>query len=335
MTKLDRIFFTLPPVAFLVRKSKTISPPGFWGFSLHAVAHVFSKQIKKVGLYERAAGISFNLVVAMPAALLFLFSIIPYFPEAINFKRQILHLFRDLTPNSTTYKFIESLLNDLLKKHVGVFSFGFVLLMYYASNAMIGIIRTFDKSISEKKAYFFHRRWRAIKMIAILFLLILGSLLVLVGQEQLAIILKGLFHMKRRARIPWWDGVRWIIIVGFIFYGIAFIYKFAPSVTKRWKLFSPGSFFATVLILLTTVLFSYWVNNFSSYNKVYGSIGTVLVMLMLIYINSLILLIGFELNLSIMLLRLEADKQKQKTMGGLEPTKNADTFITSKQKHAP
>ncbi len=287
-------------------------PPGFRGFSLYDVSIVLFKQLKKVGLNERAAGISYNLVVAMPAALLFLFSIVPYFPDAINIKKQILHLFKDLTPNSTTYKFIEGLLNDLLKKHVGVFSFGFLLLMFYASNAMIGIIRTFDKSISEKKKYFLHKRWRAIKLTAILLLLMLGSLLVLVGQEQLAIILKGLFHMKRRAKLPWWDGVRWFIIVAFIFYGIAFIYKFAPSVKKRWTLFSPGSVLATILILITTILFSYWVNNFSSYNKVYGSIGTVLIMMLLIFLNSLILLIGFELNVSIMY--LEAKQQEDKTI---------------------
>ena len=333
MTRFERIIFTFQPIAYVVRKSKTIAPLGFWGFSLHHVSNVFFKQIRKVGLYERAAGISFNLVVAMPAALLFLSSIIAYFPEAINFKKQILHLFKDLTPNSTTYKFIEGLLNDLLKKHVGIFSFGFVLLMFYASNAMIGIIRTFDKSISEKKVYFLHKRWRAIKLTAILLLLMIGSLLVLVGQEQLAIILKGVFHMKRRAKIPWWDGVRWFIIVAFIFYGIAFIYKFAPSVTKRWKLISPGSVLSTLLILITTILFSYWVNNFSSYNKVYGSIGTVLIMMMLIYINSLILLIGFELNVSIMLLRMEADKQKQKKMDGLEQPGNDGTFISSNQKY--
>lgn len=311
MTKLERILYRQPPIAYLVKKSKSFVPPGFRGFALYDVTVVFFRQIKKVGLNERAAGISYNLVVAMPAALLFLFSIIPYFPEAINIKKQILHLFKDLTPNSTTYKFIEGLLNDLLKKHVGVFSFGFVLLMYYASNAMMGIIRTFDKSIAEKKKYFLHRRWRAIKLTAILLLLMLGSLLVLVGQEQLAIILKGIFHLKRRARIPWWDGVRWFIIVAFIFYGIAFIYKFAPSVTKRWKLFSPGSFLATLLILITTISFSYWVNNFSSYNKVYGSIGTVLIMMLLIFLNSLILLIGFEINVSIMYLESRQNEAKQ------------------------
>jgi membrane protein len=306
VTKIERIFFTLPPVAYLVRKSKTVSPPGFQGFSLHTVGHVYIKQIRKVGMYERAAGISFNLVVALPAAMLFLFSIIPYFPEAINFQKTDTASVQGPYTNSTTYRFIEGLLNDLLKKHVGVFSFGFVLLMFYASNAMIGIIRTFDKSVSEKKVYFLHKRWRAIKLTAILLLLMLGSLLILIGQEQLATILKGVFPHEKKGQNSLWDGVRWFIIIAFIFYGIALIYKFAPSVTKRWKLFSPGSVFATILIMITTMIFSYWVNNFSSYNKVYGSIGTVLVMMMLIYINSLIMLIGFELNVSIMLLQAKA-----------------------------
>ena len=95
-----------------------------------------------------------------------------------------------------------------------------------------------------------------------------------------------------------------------VYFGIAFVYKYAPSLTKRWKLFSPGAILATVLTLLTTLVFSYWVNNFASYDKVYGSIGTVLIVMGLIYFNSLILLIGFELNVSITVLTNEAGKRK-------------------------
>jgi len=146
----------------------------------------------------------------------------------------------------------------------------------------------------------------------VLLLLFIGSGLVLMGQDQLAIVLKGLFHMKRRAKIPWWNGIRWIIIIALIFYGIAFVYKLGPAIKKRWKLISPGSVLATTLTLITTILFSFWVNNFASYNKVYGSIGTVLILMLLIYLNSLILLIGFELNVSITYLQAEAEKRKLK-----------------------
>ena len=91
------------------------------------------------------------------------------------------------------------------------------------------------------------------------------------------------------------------------YYGIAFIYKFAPSVKKRWSLQSPGSLLASFLMLITTLAFSFYVTNFGNYNKVYGSIGTVMVLMILIYFNSLILLIGFELNVSI--LYLNKDKE--------------------------
>jgi membrane protein len=237
--------------------------------------------------------------MALPAALLFLFSIIPYLPESNSFDVQIMALFKDIAPNSSTYNLIREILRGLLIKHQGIFSFGFILLMYYSSNAVMGIIRTFDKSIQEKKVFFLHRRWRAILLTAILILLVIISTTFLIGHNQMEILLKKLFRMKKRADLPWWDAIRWIILIFFLFYVVALVYKFAPSVHKRWPLVTPGSILATSLTLITTLLFSYWVNHFASYNRVYGSIGTVLIIMLLINLNSLILLIGFELNVSI------------------------------------
>ena len=259
-----------------------------------------------MGLNERASAISFNLIMALPAGLIFLFSLIPYFPESWSFQRQILRLFRDISPNSETAKFITGIIADLFTKHVGVFSFGFFLLMFYASNAMMGVIRTFDKSIQEQKKFFLHKRWRAIRLTAILIFVVIASILFLFGQQQL----KVLLNIPRSKNVPWLNFLRWCIIVCLLFYSVAFIYKFAPSVKKRWKLISPGSILATALMLGTAIIFSYWVSNFASYGKVYGSIGTVLIIMLLIYINSLILIIGFELNVSITYLTHEAEERK-------------------------
>ena len=297
--------------------------PGFRGLPIYDVFIFFVKQVNKVGLNERAAAISFNLIMALPAALLFLFSLIPYFPDSGKLELQILALFKDITPNSDTYHFIKEILDSLLDKHVGVFSFGFLLLMFYASNAMMGIIRTFDKSIAENKGFFLHKRWRAIRLTLILiFLVLIATLLLLVGKTQLTYLLKHVFNLKRGDRVAWWNNTRWAIIVALLFYGIAFIYKFAPSVKKRWDIFSPGSILATILTLITTIFFSYWVNNFASYNKVYGSIGTVLIIMILIYFNALILLIGFELNVSITYLTKAAEERKLKEKKEDQPPKN-------------
>lgn len=307
MNKFQRNILQLRPVRFLSAKSKQAIFPTTT-LSWYDVTTYFFKQIDKLGLNERASAISFNLIMALPAAILFLFSIIPYLPQSADLQTEVLGLFKDITPNSSTYIFIRNLLNGLMERQVGLFSFGFVLLIYYASNAMIGVIRTFDRSVLEKKKYFLHKRLRAIKLTLILIVLVLASATLLIGQDQFALLLKSLFHMKRKARIQWWNGVRWFILVGFLFYGIGLIYKFAPSVKKRWPLLSPGSFLATILTLLTTIILSYWVNHYARFDKVYGSIGTVLVIMLLIRFNALILLIGFELNVSIMYLTAQKEK---------------------------
>jgi len=310
---LKRIFKSLlkfidPVLLFVKRKTKRIYIPGFEDVNLYQVGKFLFKQLNTLGLYDRASAISFNLIMALPAALLFLFSIIPYFPKTLKIKKQILSIFKDIAPNSSTYKFITDIINDLLSQHVGIFSFGFILLLFYSSNAMTGIIRSFDKSIMQDKPFFMHLRMRALRLTIILILLVFASIIVLVGQDQLTTLLREVFEIKRSSILPYWNVLRWSIIVLLLFFGNAFIYKYAPLIKEKWSLASPGALLSTILMLLTTLGFSYWVNNFSSYNKIYGSIGTVLVVMTLVYINAIILLIGFELNVSIEVLKKEQNQ---------------------------
>lgn len=294
-----------PLFLFLKQKAKAIYIPGFQKINVYQVVKFIYNQLNTIGLYDRASAISFNLIMALPAGFLFLFSIIPYFPKTLKIKKQILSLFKDIAPNSSTYKFILDIINDLLSQHVGIFSFGFLLLLFYASNAMTGIIRSFDKSIMQDKPFFLHQRMRAIRLTIILILLVVASLLVLIGQDLLTAVLREIFDIKRKTIVPYWNTVRWGVIILLLFLGNAFIYKYAPLIKEKWPLVSPGALLSTLLMLITTLGFSYWVNNFSSYNKIYGSIGTVLVVMTLVYLNSLILLIGFELNVSIEVLKKE------------------------------
>ncbi len=313
MIKIEKIIISFPPIAFIIKESKSIVIPGFKGLPIYDVVVFFFQQINKVGLNERAAAISFNFIMAIPAACIFIFTLVPYLQISKQFNIELLKLTREITPNHSTYIFVKNFLDDFLgTQRGGLLSFGILLVLFYASNAMMGIIRTFDKSIAETKGWIFHKRWRAIKLTFLMLLLVIGSILILIGQEQLAMLLKKLFGMKRKANIPWWNVTRWFVIVGLLFYGIAFIYKFAPSVHKRWKIASPGSILATILLLTTAILFSYWVNNFGNFNRVYGSIGTVLIIMTLVYFNSMVLIIGFELNVSITYLISNAEKRNKK-----------------------
>jgi membrane protein len=92
---------------------------------------------------------------------------------------------------------------------------------------------------------------------------------------------------------------RWIIIVLVVFYAVSFIYRHGPALSKKWPFITPGSVFATTLMILATLLVSVWANNFANYNKLYGSISAVFILMVLIYVNALVILIGFELNVTL------------------------------------
>ena len=187
-------------------------------------------------------------------------------------------------------------------RRVGLLSFGFVLALFYSSNAMLGIMRSFNKSlIYNTRRNQLQARWMAIKLTALVLCIVIGSVIVLVTQAELLHELFRWMHLRRNDQTARFliRTLRWVVIIPLFYFAIACIYKYGPAVQKRWTLFSPGSFLATLLTILITLAFSYWVNNFGTYNKVYGSIGTVMILMILVYFNSLVLLIGYELNVSI------------------------------------
>jgi membrane protein len=199
-------------------------------------------------------------------------------------------------------------LNDFLgRPRNSLLSLGFFIAIYYSSNAVLGIIHSFNRSIHEKEdTSFFAYRWKAIKLTFIILLLFVGSMLLLMTQGALFNWLMDLLSIQNDL-VKWFILIlRWIVIFGLFFYSIAFIYRHAPTVEKKWKLISPGSILACTLLILMIFVFSFWINNFATYNKVYGPIGTVMIIMVLIYLNSLILLIGFELNVSIKYLKQQA-----------------------------
>lgn len=325
MTKLERIILNTQPVSYIVRETKRTILPGFEGVPLYDVIRFFFKQIKRVGLNERAAAISFNFIMAIPAVCICIFTLVPYMPVSKQVTAELLSLTRSITPNQNTYNFVNTFLQDFLNTpRGGLLSFGFLLVIFYASNAMMTVLNTFDKSIYQyqRKANFLKKRWKAIRMTIVMFGLILGVLLLIIGQGWLFDKIMNLLNIKG-SDVLVVKFVRLIITLGIFFYGISYIYKYGANVKKRWSTFSPGSILATFLIIVTTYLFSYWVDNFSSFNKIYGSIGTVLVLMLFIYLNSFILLIGFELNVSITYLKTARDEAELKKLHTL---KNKEVF---------
>ncbi|HLZ86583.1 MAG TPA: YihY/virulence factor BrkB family protein [Puia sp.] len=314
MIKLERKLYDSAPFRFLEARSKKVTLPGFQGRALFDVIHFFLSQVKKVGLIDRARSIAFSFLTAIPAATIFICTLVPYLPVSRQIERQLLLLTKDITPNQNTYVLVSRFLEDFLDKpRVGLLSFGFVLALFYSSNAMIGIMRSFNKSlIYNTRRNALQTRWMAIKLTTMVLCMIIGSVIILVTQaELLRSILKALHISNNDHSLRWlFRTLRWVVIIPLFYFAIACIYKYGPAVKERWSLFSPGTLLATFLTIMTTMAFSYWVNRFGTYNKVYGSIGTVMILMILVYFNSLVLLIGYELNVSIHHVKAMAEEKR-------------------------
>jgi len=302
-----------PAVRWVEKQSKKILLPGFHGLPLYDVVLFFFKQLRKVGLSERTSAISFNFIMAIPPMIIFLATLIPYLPISKEFINQLHALIQDVIPgkqnNAAIIRFIDDFLN---KPRYDLLSLGFILAMFFSSNAMMGIMNAFDKNyLGFRKRTGLEKRGIALQLTLILFLLMFASLFLLMLQGSM-LRWMGIRDVPTQMIIKYG---RWVIIALLFLVSISLIYRHAPFIHKKWRLINPGSVLATTLMLVFINLFSWWLNNYSTYNKIYGPISTVLILMSLIYVNSLVLLIGFELNVSISSLKHEVDERNKLTSG--------------------
>lgn len=280
---------------------------------LYDVVQFFRSQTKSYGFTERASAISYNFIMAIPPSLLFLFTLIPNLPfiSKKSLKLQLHTLIIDIIPargyNEQVISFVDTFIDG---NKIGLISFGLLLSLFFASNGMMGIMRSFNKSyLGFEKRKRIHMRGGALRLTVLLFSLLFAYLVLLIMQGA---ILKMIVQKEWIRELIFYT--RWVPIILLVFFSVGFIFRYAPAVKIRWKFASPGTVLTTVLSLLASLGFSVFVNNFGRYNALYGSIGTIMMVMALIYINSLALLIGFELNVSINSLKTLADERKEKAV---------------------
>lgn len=298
MTRIQRKILLLTPIPFLLRKSKNWYLPGFEGLALYDVIQFFRRQVKQQGLSERAAAIAYNFIMALPPSLLFLFTLIPNLPfiSKRSMRYELHKLILDIIPSREYNKQVISFVDSFIDGNkIGLLSFGLLLTLFFSSNGMMGIMRSFNKKyVGFEKRKGLQKRGVAIRLTIVIFGLLFSYLILLIMQGAL---LNMVVQNETLKTIILYS--RWILIVLLVYLTIGFIFRYAPSVQKRWKFSTPGTVLATTLSLFATLIFSLFVNNFARYNALYGSIGTIMMVMALIFINSLALLIGFELNVSI------------------------------------
>jgi membrane protein len=285
----------------IVHRSKTVYLPGFSGLSVFQVWAPFMRQLRKTYMVERASGIAFNVLMAIPPTILFLFTLIPYLPISDQFISELFALIRELVPGQKNNSVIIDFVSDFITTpRTGILSFGLITAIYFSSNAIMGILRAFDKNYPGfTRRKYLQKRLTALQLTLISFILI-GLCLALIVAQGAVLRWAGLDDSPLVSFLHYF---RWVLVALLTFFIVAFIYRHGPSVTKKWPLLTPGSVLATLMMIVATALVSWWVNNFSQYNKLYGSVSAVLILMSLIYVNALAVLAGFELNVVLSQLR--------------------------------
>ena len=298
MTRLERIIFFSAPLRFIYRVADKICLPGFEGFSLYQIGRFFFREIRSVKMNERVAAVTYNFLMAIAPTLLFLFSLVPYLPLK-DVQVTILQTLKLVVPNEHAYQTVsKGIIDFMTTKRRDILSFGILLTLFFSSNGMMGLMRSFDRSLSVyKKRTGLQRRWTAIKLTFLLICVALISLAALILQtEKLNSLVLQIFGNVIAVKI-----LSLVILALIVFLTVSIIYTYGPSLTHRFKFFSAGAVFATVMSLITTTVFFFLVNNFINYNKVYGPIGTLIAFMVWMWLNTLVILLGYELNVSILL----------------------------------
>ncbi|HRY32929.1 MAG TPA: YihY/virulence factor BrkB family protein [Bacteroidales bacterium] len=305
-TDWNRRFLSLPPVVLVLKLSQKLVIPGFDGLSIYEVAAFFLRGIRKVSVTSRASSIAFNFFLATFPAILFFFTIIPYVPVSDSYAR-VMELLGELIPQHA-FITIESTITDILTRpRKGLLSIGFLMALYFSTNGINSIIDAFNMTIhvKESRTVFRQRLISVFLVILLAFLTILAVSLITTGTWVLNFLSDNI-HLIGKSYLFLLQTGKWLVIIALLFFTFSFLYYFGPVKKSRYRFFSAGSTLATLLTLATSLGFDFYISNFSSYNALYGSIGTLIILLLWMYFNSIILLLGFELNASI----LSASEQK-------------------------
>jgi len=286
--------------SLFIEWTKVCVLPGFSPLPIYTVASFFFKEIGKDTLVNKASSLAYNFMLAIFPGIIFLFTLIPYIPKRIGFQEQLMSLLALVLPNNA-FDALETTINEIVNIQNGsLLSIGFLLSLFFSTNGVHNLMVAFNKSSLIVET----RTWLKQRLVAIILtLIIVLSVIICIAAmamgELVLNYLKEEINYKGGLTVYIIRFTRWALLGLLYFITVSILYRYGPAHAKKWKFFSAGSWLATILAFLTIWGFSFYINNFSSYNKIYGSIGTLIVIMIWLYLNSLILLIGFELNASV------------------------------------
>jgi len=284
---------------WLFRKVNRISTPGLKGVPIVSVIRYFFKGIINGAITTRASSVAFSFFLATVPTLIFIFTLIPHIPVS-NFQEQLLSVIKGIMPMHA-YQTVEATLIEVVTmKSTGLLSFGFLAALFFSHNGVSSLIDAFNATYHaiETRSFIEQHIIAFLLTVFLPFIVILGIAIMFFSEHLLNLLSSwGLIKLKSTMTILLFG--KWILVIVVFFIGISLVYYLAPAKKEKFRFFSPGALLATVLIIITSLGFSYYVNQFGQYNKFYGSLGGLIVFQIWLYFNAFGLILGFDLNASI------------------------------------
>ena len=283
---------------FILNIAKKIKPIGFSGLSIYDVTIFFWKGLMEGAITTRASSLAFNFFLAFFPSIIVFLTLIPYIPVT-GLQETLMELLNGVLPPSTneiTFNALDDIINNT---RGGLLSIGFLLALYFSTNGINSLIEAFNASyhIRENRPIIQQRILSLGLTLLLSFMLIIAMGLIIFGKFVVSYLTEYKLITQYAGELILYG--KWFTILLVLWLGISVLFHLGPSIKSKWKLFTPGSILATLGIIITSIGFNYYINHFSQYNKIYGSIGTLMIILIWMYFNSIILLTGFELNASI------------------------------------
>ena len=303
--------FVLP----LVNLSRKIVLPGFRGVPLYDVGLFFIRGIRRSSISLRANAITYSFIIAFVPAILFLFTLIPYIPIT-GLHDNIMETLKEILPSAayqTIYRTIEDIMTN---QQGGLLSLSFLISIYFASNGIIAIMNAFNHS-----SHSIETRTNIKKRLVSLLLVFILAINIIISAGAMAVSSFLLYFIEGKGMISnnftlfLLNGGQWVTILLTSLIAFSSIFYLAPAKRGSFPFFSAGSVLAAILSVIIFKIFIIFIENFSNVNKFYGSLGTLIVVIMWINLTALMLLIGFELNASIYEAKKNGETIKRKLSG--------------------
>lgn len=278
-----------------VDASQKMMLPFLGGLPLYWIVVFFLRNLSKESINVRASSIAFNLFLSLFPALIFMFTLLPYIPIE-DLSVQIMSFMRSIMPHSS-FQIVDETLQDILNTpRSGLLSVGLISAVYFASNGILALIQTYNK---RDRRSFWRKRLLAIGLTMLMGILIITIISLFIVTEYAVELL--IYYAPINDQVLYYSliVIRWLMLFFLLFSVTTILYRHGDVRAESWRHIFPGAFLATVLNVLTSIAYGFYINNWGNYNRFYGSLGAIIITMLWLQFNSMVLIIGHEFNRSL------------------------------------